>query len=148
MVLFVAMAPKEIQKNIERDQFITNSFLKGAIIQGFDLGRKLFVNVKNEEVLERLFFLNNRIKSVLNNYKNNDELTAKDILDKILEQLIFLLLAQKNISYLSKEDAKKSIQNLPEGKIINKINRVHLKEKIILSEKLILNIIKEEILRY
>ncbi len=138
----------EMQKNIERDQFILNSFLNGAIIHGFDLGRKLFANIKNEGLLERLFFLNNRLKSALNNYKNNDEASAKEIVDKTLEQLVFLLLSEKNISYSSKVDAKKSIESLPEGRIMQKISQVHLKEKIILSEKLVLDIIKEVILKY
>jgi len=142
-----AYKKNEMLDKIERDQFILNSLLNGVLIYGFDFGIRLFANTKNENTLERLFFLNNRLKSALKNYKNNDELAAKDILDKTLEQLIFLLLSEKNISYSSKEDAKKSIENLPEGRIMQKINRVHLKEKIILSEKLILNIIKEEILK-
>ena len=136
----------EIIDKIKKDSFIQNAFLNGVLIYGYDLGRILFLSLKGEESLDRLFFLDERIKSALRNYQNRDYQTAKEILEKTLEQLIFYLLSQKRINYMSKQQAKKAIKKLKEGKIIQKINKSLLKEKIFLVEKLILTTIKNKIL--
>lgn len=139
---------EEILKKIKTDRFILNAFLKGVIISGYDLGRELFVNLKREEGLdERLLYFQERIKSALRNYLNKDYNSAKEILDRLLEQVVFYLLAEEGISYTSKKDAyAAAVKNLLEGKFIQKINRVRLEQKISLMEKLILEILEDKLL--
>ena len=135
----------EIKKKVKTDSFTRNTLLKGVIIYGYELGKDLFSIIKGEEDLKRLFFFNERIKSALKNYLNKDYKTAEEIIERTIEQLIFYLLSEKGISYTSKEDAKRFIKKISEGKTINKIYKVSLKEKIILTERLVMSILKNKI---
>jgi len=128
------------------DMFMKNVLLNGVLFYGYDLGSELFSKIKEKKDLERLFFFNERIKASLRNYSNKDGKTAKEILDRTLEQVIFYLLSEREINYVSKKDAEEAIKKLPEGKIIQKINKSSLKEKIILSEKFILDILKDKVI--
>ena len=137
---------EKIHFEIRKDVFLQNSFLRGIIVHGYDLGYKLFSSFSVEIEFHRLFFLYERINAARRNYFDKDYKTSREVLEKTLEQLIFFILSYKKIGYESKRDAIQSILNLPEGKIFKKINSVQLKEKISLTEELILNILKKEIL--
>ena len=116
------------------------------MLYGYDLAIELFSSIKKKGDLERLFFFNDRIKSALRNYLNKDYKTTKEILERTLEQMIYYLLSEKEIRYTSKKDAAELIKRLPEGVIIQKINKAPLKEKISLSEKFILDGLKSRII--
>ena len=136
----------EIKTKINKDMFIKNAFFNGVIIHGYDLGEDLFSNLKEKKDIERLFFLHGRIKSSLRNYIEKDNKTAKEILEKTIEQLIFYLLSENKIQYESKKNSRELIKELPENVILQKINKSQLKEKINLTEELIIKIIKDTIL--
>ena len=136
----------EIEKKINADTFAQNAFIKGAVLHGYDFGRELFSNIMGKKELSRVFFLTERIKSALRNYLNKDYKAAEEIFKQTLEQLIFYLLSERKIQYASKKDAKKLIEKIPEGKIIQKINKASLKEKLAIAEKLIMDILKQRIL--
>jgi len=137
---------KEIRNKVREDKFIINVLLKGILIYGYDLAKELFSEINKEEIdLQRLFFLNDRINSAERNYLNKDNSVAQEIIEKTLEQMIFYLLSEKNISYASKIDARNLINKYPEGKAITKIQKSPLKEKIALSRKLIMNILMDKI---
>jgi predicted nucleotidyltransferase len=135
----------EIGKKIKNDIFIQNALLRGILIYGYDFGRDLFF-IKKEKNTERLIFFNERIKSALRNYINKDYKTTAEIISKTLEQISFYLLSEKRISFTSKKNAQDLIIELPEGKLLQKINGASLKNKINLSEKLVLDILKRSIL--
>lgn len=137
---------EEIKTKIKSDMFIKNALLKGVLLYGYDLGKELFSNIKEKKDLKKLFFFNERIKSALRNYLNKDHKTAIEIINRTLEQMTYYLLSEKEISYTSKKDAKNSIKNIPEGKEIQRIGKVSIKEKINLSEKFILNTLRSKIL--
>lgn len=136
----------EMRSKIKEDDFIKNAFIKGVIIQGYDLGWELFASLKSNIEVDRLFFLYGRIKSAFNNYLKKDYTASKEVLDRAIEQLIFYILSKKGIDYISKKDAYETILKLPEGREIRKINKAELGKRINLSEKLILNMLKGEIL--
>ena len=135
----------EIRKKIKTDIFIQNALLRGILIYGHDFGRYLFF-IKKEKDTDRLIFFNERIKSALRNYINKDHKAAAEIISKTLEQIAFYLLSERRISFTSKKNAQDLVMKLPEGKIFQKINRASLKDKINLSEKLVLDILKRGIL--
>lgn len=138
---------KEVMKKSKTDKFILNAFLKGVLLSGYDLGKELFVNLKEKSILEeRLFYFHERAKSALRNYLNEDYASAREILATLMEQVIFYLLTEKKIPYTSKKDAQKAIKKLPEAKIILKINNSRLKQKISLMESFVQEIIKNKIL--
>lgn len=137
---------KEIIKKIKSDKFISNAFLNGVIVSGHDFGKELFISLKKRKDLARLFYFNERIKAALRNYANKDNDAAREILNRLLEQVIFYLLTEKGIPYVSKKDASKTIKKLPEGKIIQKIDKAPLKQKISLMENFILDILKNKVL--
>jgi len=134
----------EIMRKFKEDKFAQNALLNGILIYGYDLALELFIGEKRN--LSRLLFLNERIKAALRNYANKDFETAKEVAEKTLEQLIFYLLSEKGVSYASKKDAKESVMKLKEGKIIQKINKSSLKNRVSLIENLLLNILKNKIL--
>jgi len=136
----------EIKNKIKSDIFTQNALLNGVLLYGYDLAIELFSSIKKKGDLERLFFFNDRIKSALRNYLNKDYKTTKEILERTLEQMIYYLLSEKEIRYTSKKDAAELIKRLPEGVIIQKINKAPLKEKISLSEKFILDGLKSRII--
>lgn len=138
---------KEIIKKMKTDKFILNAFLKGVLISGYDFGKELFIGLKRGRWLEeRLFYFSERVKAALRNYLNKDYTSAKEILNRLSEQIVFYLLAEKEIPYASKKDAKEAIKKLPEGKTIQKINKAQLKQKINLMEDFVLNILTDKIL--
>src|SRR3989338_2904982 len=118
----------EIKNKIKSDIFTQNALLNGVLLYGYDLAIELFSSIKKKGDLERLFFFNDRIKSALRNYLNKDYKTTKEILERTLEQMIYYLLSEKEIRYTSKKDAAELIKRLPEGVIIQKINKAPLKE--------------------
>src|SRR3989344_412261 len=137
----------EIKNRINEDSFVKNAFIKGAIIWGYNLGIELFTSLKSSIEIDRLLFLHERIKSALNNYLNKDYNASKEILDKAIEQLIFYILSGKDIDRKSKRDAYETILRLPEGKKIKKIKQLELGKRINLSQELVLDMIREEILK-
>lgn len=137
---------EEIRNKMKEDAFIKNALLKGVIIYGYDAVKELFSRVNKEGIsLQRLFFLNERINSAEKNYLNKDSNTAKEIIEKTLEQTIFYLLSERGISYASKVDARGLINKLSEGRVLAKINKSSLKEKIILSKEFIMSILRDKI---
>lgn len=136
-----------VKNKTKSDIFIQNALLKGVLLHGHDLAIELFSSIKKEEDLERLLFFNDRIKSALRNYLNKDYKTVKEILERTLEQMVYYLLSEKGIGYASKKDAAESIKRLPEGILIQKISKASLKEKISLSERFILESLKNKIIK-
>ncbi len=137
---------EDVRNKINNDELLKNAFINGIVIYGYDIGRELFYNLKGKVELDRLLFLYDRVKSSCRNYLRKDYGASKDILNSTMEQLIFYVLSYKGIGYTSKKDAEKLIMELPEGKEISKIKKAGLKEKVNLSEKLILDIIIKNIL--
>ncbi len=127
------------------DSFVQNAFLQGVLLCGYDFGRELFSELKKKEGTERLFFLKERIDSSLRNYLKGDTQTAKEILDKTLEQLAFYIIHEQKGSFKSKKEAMESIK-MPEAGIIKKINKAAPKEKISLTENFILDMLAKKIL--
>src|SRR3989344_4485046 len=125
---------------------VKNAFIKGVIVEGYDFGGELFVNLTLSRDIDRLLFLHGRIKSAFNNYLKKDYAASKEILDKAIEQLIFYILSNKGVEYTSKKDAYETILKLPEGKEIERINKVEFGKRINLIEELVLRMIREEIL--
>ncbi|MBI2507437.1 nucleotidyltransferase domain-containing protein [Candidatus Woesearchaeota archaeon] len=140
---------EEIRKNLKAEGFLRNSLLNGILIYGEDLGMELLSSMGIEENIDiqRLIFLNERVSSARKNYLNQDSKAASEILEKTLEQIIFYLLSRKGISYTTKKDAKKLVKKTAEGRLIERIENASLKDKIHLGSELILNILKEEILK-
>jgi len=136
----------EIKNKMKEDSFIKNAFIKGVIVEGYDFGGELFVNLTLSRDIDRLLFLHGRIKSAFNNYLKKDYAASKEILDKAIEQLIFYILSNKGVEYTSKKDAYETILKLPEGKEIERINKVEFGKRINLIEELVLRMIREEIL--
>ena len=136
----------EIKNKMKEDSFIKNAFIKGVIVEGYDFGGELFVSLTLGTDIDRLLFLNSRIKSAFNNYLKKDYAASKEILDKAIEQLIFYILSNKGVEYTSKKDAYETILKLPEGKEIERINKVEFGKRINLIEELVLRMIREEIL--
>ncbi len=90
----------ELMNKINEDTFIKNVLLKGVVIYGYTLASQLFIKInKNEINLERLIFFKERIKAISRNYENKDYKTAKDILEKTLEQIISIY-SQKKILHM------------------------------------------------
>ncbi|MBU1004206.1 MAG: hypothetical protein KJ561_00085 [Nanoarchaeota archaeon] len=83
-----------------------------------------------KEILERMEYLISRCKSAFKNYADKDYKSVDYIIGNILEQLVFLILTEKNIQYASKKDAADLIKKLPEGKSIEKIKNMAGKQKI------------------
>lgn len=138
---------REIIKNINSDKFIQNALIKGVIVNGYDFGNKLFRDLREKKNIEdRLFYFHDRIRAALRNYLNKDYASTKEILNKLQEQVIFYLLTERNIPYSSKKDAYEAIKKMPEGKTIQRINKVQLKQKINLMENLISQILQDNIL--
>ena len=134
-------------KNQIQDPFIQNILLRGVIIHGISLASELFSIInKKESGIERLLFLKERTKTAFRNYNNEDYKTAKEIIERTMEQIIFYLLSEKKIPYTSKINAKEQIKQLPENKSIQKINKSPLKQKINLIEYFILDILQNKIL--
>ncbi|MBI2507433.1 nucleotidyltransferase domain-containing protein [Candidatus Woesearchaeota archaeon] len=137
---------KEVRNKLKEDHFIINALLKGILIYGYDLTKELFSEINKGKIdLQRLFFFNERINSAEKNYLNKDNSAAQEIIEKTLEQIIFYLLSEKNISYASKTDARNLINKHSEGKAITKIRKSSLREKIALSRGLIMNILRDKI---
>ena len=139
-------AEKEIRNKMKEDAFIKNALLKGVTIYGYDTSKELLSRLNKGDInFQRLFFLSERINSAKKNYFNKDNNAAKEVIEKTLEQTIFYLLSEKGIGYASKVDAKNLINKLPEGRVITKINKSSLKEKIILSKEFIIKILRDKI---
>ncbi|MBU2638544.1 MAG: nucleotidyltransferase domain-containing protein [Nanoarchaeota archaeon] len=138
---------QEIKNKAKSDMFIQNALLKGVLLHGYDLAMELFFSINRKKDLERLFFFNDRIKSALRNYLNKDYKTAEEILERTIEQMVYYLLSENGVGYTSRKDAVESIKRLPEGPAIQKINRAPLKEKMGLSERFILDNLKNKIIR-
>jgi len=136
----------EIEDKIRTDFFIQAVLFKGIILSGFDFGQKLFSMFNVNLDLERLSFFVERIKSALRNYACKDYDAAREIVEQVLEQLTYYLLSEKKMNYASKKDAKDAIKSLPEGILIQNINKSPLKKKIVLSEELVLKLLKNRIL--
>ena len=136
----------EIKNKIKVDDFIKNAFIKGIIVSGYDLGGELFKRLKSSEGIDRLLFLHDRIKSAFNNYLKKDYAASEEVLNKTIEQLIFYILSDKGIDYISKKDAYEAVLKLPEGKEIKKIKRAQLGKRVNLIEELVLSMIGLRIL--
>ncbi|MEK6952913.1 MAG: nucleotidyltransferase domain-containing protein [Nanoarchaeota archaeon] len=138
---------KEINSKVKEDTFIKNALLKGVLIYGYDLAKELLSGIKKEKTdIERLFFFDERIKSAEKNYLNKDKVAAMEIIEKTLEQITFYILSENNSSYTSKLDASQIINKYPEGRIMIKIRKSSLKEKIFLTKKLIMKMLMDKIL--
>ncbi len=144
---------ENIKKTTKTDKLIQNALLSGIILHGYNLSKELLLLIKEPEKekeqkinLKRILFFNERVKSAIRNYINKDYKTTKAILKTTLEQIIFYLLSEKKIPYSSKKNANKEVKKLPEGKIIQRINKAQLKRKVNLTEELIQNILRNKIL--
>ncbi|MBI2136027.1 nucleotidyltransferase domain-containing protein [Candidatus Woesearchaeota archaeon] len=141
----------DLKKSIKQDRFAYNALATGAFLCGYDLAMALFADMKESDgynqALERLLFFDERIKAAFRNYLQKDPHSAKDILEKTVEQILFYLLAEQGLTSPSKKDAYKLIKQLPEAKIIQKINKAQLKDKIALCEELVMALLKSKILR-
>ncbi len=134
---------KEIFK--QEDYFIRNILLKGIVIYGYDLAIYLLKDYK-KEYLERIEYLLSRCKSALKNYMNKDYEAANYIIENMIEQLVFLILSEKNIEFISKKDAMDSIKKEAEGKIIENIKKMNVKQKLEQLEKFLIEIYINHIL--
>ncbi len=145
-------AKDDILKKLKTDTLVYNALVTGVLIQGYGLAISLFAGIKtnvakNEDAITRLLFFKDRINSASRNYANKDLETAREILSKTLEQITFYLLSEKALNAPSKKDALCLIKSLPEGKLIQSINKSNLKDKISLSESLVINLLKSKIIR-
>lgn len=113
----------------KQNDFFRNTLLRGVIAYGYDLAVYLLKDSRKEP-LEKIEYLLKRHKSALRNYINKDYDSASAIIENILEQLVFLLLSRENIGYISKKDAADSLKKLPEGKAIENIKKMSIKQKI------------------
>ncbi len=121
---------EHIMTDIKSDSFIKNIITKGCILGGYDFAKEIFSSLGEKKNVGRLLFLQERVNASLRNYAQKDYTTAEEILNNALEQLIFYILEEKSISYASKKDAEKNISVTSEGKQIEKIKRMSLKERI------------------
>lgn len=130
------------------DEFTKSAFLNGVLIHGFETGRNIFLNIKTKKIfdLDRLFFFDERVKSVLRNYNNKDYNAAESIMEKLIEQIIFYLLSEYKINYASRKDAFELIKKTKEGKLIERILKSSLKSKIVQIDELITEILIKKIL--
>ncbi len=136
---------KEIMAKVKVDMFIKNIIIKGYILWGYDFGKEIFSSLSKKENIERLQFLYERVNASLKNYIQKDHETAAEIMNNVIEQLIFYLLEEKNISYASKKDAEKNIHATEEGKQIEKIKRASLKERISCTHDLIIELLQKKL---
>lgn len=113
----------------KQNDFFRNALVRGIIVYGYDLAVYLLKDSRKEP-LEKIEYLLKRHKSALRNYINKDYDSASAIIENILEQLVFLLLSRENIEYISKKDAADSLKKLPEGKTIENIKKMGIKQKI------------------
>lgn len=113
----------------KQNDFFRNALLRGIIVYGYDLAVYL-LKESRKEPLEKIKYLLKRHKSAFRNYINQDYDSASAIIENILEQLVFLLLSRENIGYISKKDATDALKKLPEGKAIENIKKMGIKQKI------------------
>lgn len=138
---------EEIKKTIKNDLFVQHALLTGILLTGYDLGFELYQSLSGGEKMEklqRLYFFHERMKAALRNYHQEDYKTAKDILEKLWEQIIFYMVSEKEIYYESKKDALQVVLRLPDGKVIHKILKSPLKKRLVMSETFVLNLFKQQ----
>ncbi|MBW2988735.1 nucleotidyltransferase domain-containing protein [Candidatus Woesearchaeota archaeon] len=117
----------EISK--KEDLFTRNILLKGIIVQGYSLAACLLKGCRKEP-LEKIEYLLERHKSALRNYADKDYGAAGYIIENIIEQFIFLVLSERSLGFISKKDAMHSIKKEREGKIIENIKKMPIKQKL------------------
>ncbi len=137
---------EDIMIKLKDDAFIKNAVINGHMLVGYDFGKEIFTSLFKKVDIKRLEFLHERVNASLRNYMQKDFQTGAEILSNVVEQLIFYILEEKNISCASKKDAEKSISLTEEGKKIEKIKRASLKERISLSHNLIIHMIQKKVL--
>jgi len=128
---------KEIFK--QEDYLVKNTLLKGIVVYGYDMAMHLLEDSK-KECSAKIEYLLSRCKSAFRNYTNKDYEAAAYIVENTLEQVIFMILSERNIPYVSKKDAVDSIKKEPEGKIIERIKKMSEKQKIEQLEKFLITI--------
>ena len=133
----------EISK--KEDYFTRNILLKGIVVYGYDLAVHLLKDSRKGS-FEKIEYLLDRHKSALKNYINKDYEAANYIIENIIEQLVFLILSEKNIEFISKKDAIQSIKKEPEGKIIENIKKIGVKQKLEQLEKFLIGLYINHIL--
>ena len=136
---------KEIRDNFKTDKFIQNAFFKGAMLYGHTFARDLLNHLYNIDYFTKINFFIDRINAAQRNYEAKDNTTVNEILNNTIEQTIYYLLAENNISFTSKRDAKINVMMLKQGKRIHKIEKSLLPNKIHLSKQLVLDILKDKI---
>ena len=136
---------EDIMVKVKGDTFIKNILLKGYTLVGYELSKELFSSLGKKSNIARLLFLHERVNSSLRNYTQKDHKTAGEILNNTLQQLIFYILEEKNISCASKQDAEKMIFTIQEGKQIEKIKKASLKESIFCTHNFIISLLQKKI---
>ncbi len=136
---------EEVMERVKEDIFIRNIILNGYTLEGYELNKELFSSLGKKNNIGRLLFLHERVNSSLRNYVQKDHETAEEILNNTLQQLIFYILEEKNISCASKQDAEKMISTIQEGRQIEKIKKASLKESISCTHDFIISLLQKKI---
>lgn len=131
--------------NILEDSFVQNAFLKGSILCGYDFAKELFFSMVKRKDVERLAYFYQRVKSAFRNYVNKDYVVADEVVQRTLEQVMFYVLTEKKIAYTSKKDAEKEFSKIKEGSIIKSINKATIKDKIIILEDFVMDLLKNKV---
>ncbi len=123
----------------QKKNFIKNALFNGIVIYGYDFAIS-FLEDSKKESFEKIEYLLDRYKSALKNYMDADYETANYIIQNIIEQAVFFILSEKNVSYMSRKDAMQSIKKLPDGKVIENIKRLDIKQKMKRLEKFLIEL--------